>query len=131
MIGMKARGSTEGEEADLGLGHDLEAGGGGPDLKVDLDQGEDLDPDPDPGGQDPILVILTKSQKVAQGASKDLKVDPRAEIKREAVRSLVPDRNPDQDLVIDIKGCLNTLGFGTTFCEISTFDRVITIFYSF
>jgi len=30
--------------------------------------------------------------------------------------------------VIDLKGCLNTLGVGKTFCEIMTFDRVITYF---
>jgi len=125
---MKARGSREGEEAeaDPGLGQDLEAGGGGPGLEADLDQGEDLDPDL--GGQDPIPVNLAKSQKVVRGANQGLKVDPRAEIKREVVRSRVPDQSLDLDPVIDLKGCLNTLGVGKTFCEIMTFNRVITYF---
>jgi len=105
MIGTKARESREGEEADQGLGQDLEAGGGGPGLEVDLDQGEDLDPGP--GGQDPIRVNLMKSQKVDRGANIGLKVDPRAGIKREVVPSRVPDQNPDPDPVIDLKGCLN------------------------
>jgi len=102
MTEMKARENIEGAEVGRGPDLDQEAGGEDQDQGVDQGQGEGLDLDPDPeGDQDPTPEILMKSLKVAPGASKGLKVDPRTERKRRAVLSQVPDLNLNPDPVIE------------------------------
>lgn len=90
MTGMKARERQEGAGAGQDLDQDqgLEAAGGGPDLGVSPGHEEDLDPR---RGLDPTPGILMKSQKVAQGAGRDLEVDPRAETRKEVAQSQVQD----------------------------------------
>merc|ERR1719315_1016335 len=104
MTGMKARGNIEGEEVGLGLDPDPGAGEEDRGLEVDPSQGEGPGQDPDlEGDQDPILEILMESQKVDQGASKDQKVDlrARAEKRRGAILSQVPDPDPNPDPEIE------------------------------
>lgn len=111
---MKARGNIEGEEVGLGLDPDPGAGEEDRGLEVDPSQGEDPGQDPDlEEDQDPILEILMESQKVDQGASKDPKVGPgarkdqkvdlraRAEKRRGAILSQVPDPDPNPDPEIE------------------------------
>merc|ERR1712179_588560 len=98
MTGMKARGNIEGEEVGLGLDPDPGAG----------EEDRDLE-----GDQDPILEILMESQKVDQGASRDQKVGQearkgqkvdlraRAEKRRGAILSQVPDPDPNPDPEIE------------------------------
>merc|ERR1712130_785182 len=92
MTEMKARENIEG--AEVGRGPDLDQEAGGEDQDQGVDQGQG-------GDQDPIPEILMKSLKVAPGASKGLKVDPRTERKRRAVLSQVPDLNLNPDPVIE------------------------------
>jgi len=114
MTGMKARGNIEGEEVGLGLDPDPGAGEEDRGLEVDPSQGEGPGQDPDlEGDQDPILEILMESQKVDQGASRDQKVGQearkgqkvdlraRAEKRRGAILSQVPDPDPNPDPEIE------------------------------
>merc|ERR1740137_499037 len=87
MTEMRARGKLGGAGLDLGL----EAGGEGLDLEVNQGPEGNLDLK----GLGPTPVILMKSLKVTQGADKSLKVDPRAERKREAALNQVQDLGPD------------------------------------
>merc|ERR1712179_806409 len=94
MGGMKARGNIEGEEVGLGLDTDPGAGEEDRGLEVDPSQGEGPGQDPDlEGDQDPILEILMESQKA------DLRA--RAEKRRGAILSQVPDPDPNPDPEIE------------------------------
>merc|ERR1712179_423274 len=108
MTGMKARGNIEGEEVGLGL--DTDPGAGEEDRGLEEDPGQDPDLE---GDQDPILEILMESQKADQGASRDQKVGQearkgqkvdlraRAEKRRGAILSQVPDPDPNPDPEIE------------------------------
>ena len=93
MTEMRARGKLGGAGVDLGQDLDLglEAEGEGLDLEVNQGPEGNLDLK----GLGPTPAILMKSLKVTQGADKSLKVDPRAERKREAVLNQVQDLGPD------------------------------------